>query len=141
MEGPQLPGRAEPDGHEERGDSSSPVLQRYQEKRGEARRDQGCAISGVAPCPPQPRARPRSIPAPQGMEEEALRKHIRRLRAEQAAVEASLHDAPAPTSTQRSQDARARAERVLREARALLPGWRRPEKAELLQDLAMLKVR
>ncbi|XP_065508679.1 harmonin-binding protein USHBP1 isoform X2 [Caloenas nicobarica] len=137
MQGPQLPGQAELDGQEESGDSGSPGLPRYREDGGSQwlSRPRGGTVSTPAMTPFP------STPAPPAMEEGALREHIRRLRVEQAAVEASLCAAPVPPriGTHHGEDARARAERVLRDARALLPSWRRPDKAELLRDLAMLK--
>ncbi|XP_031459970.1 Usher syndrome type-1C protein-binding protein 1 isoform X4 [Phasianus colchicus] len=127
----QLPGQAEPNRQEESGVSSCPRLHRYP-----------IPIPGVSPCPV-----PTSLPlhpcphSTHGSEEGVLREAIRQLRAEQAAVQVSLSHVPMPprAPSRRGEDVCARAERALQDARALLPGWRRPERAELLREVAELK--
>ncbi|XP_032296911.1 Usher syndrome type-1C protein-binding protein 1 isoform X2 [Coturnix japonica] len=121
-------GQAGPKRQEESGVISFPELHRYP-----------IPIPRASLCPMHT-----SLPHPyssHGSEEGALREAIQQLRAEQAAVQLSLRHVPVPSRAPShcGEDACARAERALRDARALLHGWRRPERAELLREIAELK--
>ena len=128
----QLQVQAEPNRQEESGVSSCPRLHRYPIPIPRVSQYPTPTSLPLHPCPH----------STHGSEEGALREAIRQLRAEQAAVQVSLSHVPIPTRapSRCGGDICARAERALQDARALLPGWRRPERAELLREVAELKV-